>query len=59
MNNVGRDYLNTIKKDINLISKVKEGINEVLDFELRASQIYSLKYHSNVFRKEFLKPIIV
>ena len=59
MNTCGREYLNTIKKDINLISKVKEGINEVLDFELRASQIYSLKYHSNVFRKELLKPIIV
>ena len=59
MNTCGREYLNTIKKDVNLISKVKEGINEVLDFELRASQIYSLKYHSNVFRKEFLKPIIV
>lgn len=59
MNDTGREYLNKIKKDTNIISKVKEGINEILDFELKASQIYSLKYHSNVFRKEFLKPIIV
>ncbi len=59
MNQKGQGYLSKIKNDINIISKVKENINPILDFEIKASAIYSLKYFKDVKKMEFLKPIII
>lgn len=59
MNNIGKDYLNVVKKNenINIISKVKEGIHPYLDIELRASKVYSLVSDKDIFKEEF-KPLI-
>lgn len=60
MNDIGRKYLNTIKKelDIPLISKVKEGICKELDLEIRISRFYSLVSNKNIHKKEFEKIIM-
>ncbi len=59
MNETGKSFLNTIKKDFSppIISKVKEGIHPYLDIELRASKVYSLVSKQDIFKEEF-KPLI-
>lgn len=54
---LGREYVNTIKKNIPLIKKIKEGIHPFLDIEINASKIYSLNYYKDIFKEEFM-PII-
>ncbi len=60
MNEAGKAYLNTIKKDLEipLVSKVTNNIHPYLDIELRASKIYSLVSDIDVFKEEF-KPLII
>ena len=57
-NQKGREYLNTIKKDINLpiISKIKREKNNMLEFEIETTNIYNIKKTSN--QKEEDKIII-
>lgn len=59
MNDIGKSYLSTIKKDfpIPIISKVKEGIHPYLDLELKASKVYSLVSNKDIFKEEF-QPLI-
>jgi len=59
--NIGKDYLNKIKKQINmpLITGYKKNISKVLDIELRITKIYSLVTNSNLIKEEYRnKPII-
>ncbi len=60
MNDVGRLYLNKIKKQLRipLITKVKHNINDCLDLELRASKLYSSIHNDETFELEFKSPII-
>ena len=57
-NQKGREYLNTIKKDIKLpiISKIKREKNNMLEFEIKTTNIYNIKKTSN--QKEEDKIII-
>ena len=59
MNQIGKEYLNTIKKELTipLISKVKDGIHPYLDMELRVSKVYSIASDKDTFKEEF-KPLI-
>ena len=57
----GKEYLNKIKKDINvpLITGYKKNVSKILDIELRITKIYSLLTDSNLIKEEYRnKPII-
>ena len=60
-NSKGKDYLNKIKKDINIpiITNYKKNISKLLDIELRATSIYSMIIDNELLDKEYKnKPII-
>lgn len=59
MNDTGKSYLNSVKKNISipLISKVTENIHPYLDAELKVSMIYSLVSDRDIFKEEF-HPVI-
>ena len=60
-NNKGKDYLNKIKKNINIpiITNYKKNISKLLDIELRISSIYSMIIDKELIDKEYKnKPII-
>ncbi len=57
----GKQYLNTIKKDIQvpIITRYKKGISKVLDIELRITNLYSLITNNTELEKEYKNnPII-
>lgn len=56
-NEIGKNYLNQIKKDLNIYTNIKEGINLVLDYELKASIILDSIYNIDLFKKEQKGPI--
>ena len=55
LNKKGRDYLNTIKKEINIpiISKITREKDEMLEFEIETTKIYDIINNSNLVKKEF------
>ena len=55
LNKNGRDYLNTIKKEINIpiISKITREKDEMLEFEIETTKIYDIINNSNLVKKEF------
>ena len=59
-NDIGRNYLKQIKKDIDVIKTCKQGINKALDIEINATYIYSLVTGDNsLIEREYKnKPII-
>lgn len=59
-NDIGRNYLKQIKKDIYVIKTCKQGINKALDIEINATYIYSLVTGDNsLIEREYKnKPII-
>ncbi len=54
-----REYLNKIKKNITIYTNIKDGINKVLDIELRISKTLDLIYNLNLFEQEQKRPIIL
>lgn len=54
----GQSHLKNIKKDINIYTNVKEGINSILDSELLVSKLLSFIYKKDYFAKEQSRPII-
>ena len=58
-NNKGKEYLNSIKKelDIPLISKITRDKDEMLEFEINTTKIYDIPYNENLTKKEFDKII--
>lgn len=54
LNTKGRQYLNTIKKDLDIpiISKITREKDEMLDFEIETTKIYDI-YTNNLEKREF------
>ena len=55
--NKGKEYLNQIKKDVPIYTNIKEGINNVLDIELKISKILDSIYHLDLLKKEQKGPL--
>ena len=51
----GKDYLNTIKKELEipLISKITREKDPMLEFELKTTKIYDLPYNESLIDKEY------
>ena len=56
--NKGKEYINKIKKDINIYTNIKEGINTILDIELKTSKILDTIFNTNIFKQEQKGPIV-
>lgn len=48
----GKEYLSTIKKDKKIYTNIKEGINKILDIEIRISKILDVIYNTNLLTLE-------
>jgi len=58
-NNKGKEHLNKIKKDINIITHYKKNISLLLDIEYRITSIYSLVLNNNLIIDEIShKPVM-
>ena len=58
-NNVGKNHLNKVKKNIKLVTNYKENISKLFDLEYRITCIYSLFTDINLIQKEIShNPII-
>ena len=55
LNTKGKNYLNKIKKDIDvpIISKIKREKDEMLEYELQTTEIYDLIYNEGLIKKEY------
>ena len=55
LNKKGRDYLNTVKKeiDIPIISKITREKEEMLEFEIETTKIYDIIHNENLVKREF------
>ena len=55
LNNNGRYYLNSIKKDVDvpIISKIERDKDEMLEFEIETTKIYDIINNSNLTKREF------
>ncbi|MBQ9449416.1 MAG: nucleotidyltransferase family protein [Acholeplasmatales bacterium] len=49
---IGKDYLSEIKKDVLIYTNIKNGINDILDIELKTSKILDLIYDLNLLKQE-------
>ena len=58
-NEKGKEYLSSIKKDVKIYTNIKNGINPILDIELKISKILDMIYQTNIFTKEQQKPIYI
>ena len=56
-NDLGKNYLNELKKDINIYTNIKEGINDVFDIELKVSKILDNIFDINLLKNEQNAPI--
>ncbi len=54
-NKTGKEYLNNIKKDLDvpIISKITREKDPMLEFELNTTKIYDLIYNEGLFTKEY------
>jgi len=57
-NNKGKEYLNSLKKNVNIYTNIKEGINDIFDIELKISKILDNIYDINLLKNEQSSPII-
>ena len=55
-NSKGKNYLNKIKKDIDIpiISKIKRDKDPMLEFEIYTTKIYNLTSNDDLYKLEFL-----
>ena len=53
--NIGRNYLNKIKKeiDIKILSKFERNYSKILDFELHTTKIYDIFNRENLIKEEY------
>ena len=56
-NNKGKEYLNSLKKNVNIYTNIKEGINDIFDIELKISKILDNIYDINLLKNEQSSPI--
>lgn len=61
LNKRGSNYLNKIKKeiDIPIISKIKRDKDEMLEFEIKTTEIYDITSNNNLIKKEFEKILYI
>lgn len=61
LNKIGKNYLNTIKKSIEIpiISKLLREKDEMLEFELETTKIYDITSNNNLFKREYEKIIFI
>ena len=57
-NENGKKYVNKIKKEINVISNLKEGINQILDFEMKLAKLFSVVFNEDFVKQEQMLPYI-
>ena len=57
-NQSGKEYLNKIKKQIKLATNIKDGLNPILDIELKIAKILDLVYGTNNLSLEQQGPIL-
>ena len=55
--NKGKEYINSIKKDIKIYTNIKENINKDLDIELKVSKILDSIYDLDLLKKEQKGPV--
>lgn len=48
----GKEYLNAIKKDVSIYTNIKEGLNPVLDIELKVSKVLDSIYDLGLLNNE-------
>ena len=55
LNDIGRSYLNEVKKDLDIpiVSKVKRDKDEMLEFEIETTKIYDIINNNNLLEQEF------
>ena len=58
-NQSGKEYLNKIKKDIKIISNIKNGINNVYDIEINASKLLDSIFNIDIYNQEMKGPISI
>ena len=60
-NDIGKKYLNKIKKDIDIpiISKITRDKDPMLEFEIETTKIYDIKKYDDLVKKEFDKIIYI
>lgn len=56
-NENGKKYLNSIKKDINIKTNIKNNIHQVLDIEIKITKLLDMIYNTNTLKLEQDKPI--
>lgn len=56
--NKGKDYLSQIKHDLTLYTNIKEGLNPVLDIELKVSKVLDSIYDLDLLKQEQKGPIL-
>lgn len=57
-NDKGKTYINKIKKNVTIYTNIKDGINQILDIELKVSRLLDIVYNDNLINKEQKGPII-
>ena len=57
-NSNGKEYINKIKKNVNIYTNIKNDINNILDIELRITNIIDSIYNTNLVLLEQKGPII-
>ena len=59
LNDNGKNYLNKIKKELDLpiISKISRNKDPMLEYELETTKIYDLIYNENLLEKEYQNTI--
>jgi len=54
---MGQKYLSSIKHDINIYTNIKEGLNDILDYEIKISKVLDTIYNLNNLELEQSSPI--
>ena len=54
---IGLKYLKNIKHDVSIYTNIKEGLNDILDYEIKISKTIDSIYDSNNLELEMLGPI--
>ena len=53
----GQEYLRNIKHDITIYTNIKEGLNDILDYEIKISKVLDTIYNLNNLELEQSSPI--
>lgn len=57
--NVGKQYLNVLKKETKIYTNIKEGLNPILDIEIKVTKILDFIYQNALLKKEQSAPIFI